>query len=251
MSEVPGEDAEPSANHIKQALTSALNKALSIQGSAISKNLARARQRHPDATPAQVIKTLETMYRAALTGTGAAVGAVAAAPGVGTGAAIALSGGEVLTSLELTTIFVLSVAEVHGVRVEELERRRTLVLGVALGGGGSETIAKISERTGQYWAKQLIEKIPYAQILKINKVLGRNFVTKYGTKQGIIVLGRVVPFGIGAVIGGGANLALSEITVRASRRAFGPAPTTWPAKIEAADDVADNYEVIVLDSTNE
>jgi hypothetical protein len=63
---------------------------------------------------------------------------------------------------------------------------------------------------------------------QINSVLGRNFVTKYGTKQGVIVLGRVVPFGIGAVIGGGANATVAALAVRAARRAFGPAPRSWP-----------------------
>ncbi|WP_284747723.1 hypothetical protein [Amycolatopsis sp. RTGN1] len=67
--------------------------------------------------------------------------------------------------------------------------------------------------------------MPAGTLLKVNKVLGKNFVTKYGTKQGIIALGRVVPFGIGAAIGGGANAALA---VRAARRAFGPAPEAWP-----------------------
>ncbi|MFC4150245.1 hypothetical protein ACFO0M_28665 [Micromonospora mangrovi] len=61
-----------------------------------------------------------------------------------------------------------------------------------------------------------------------NKILGKNFVTKYGTKQGIIVLGRVAPFGIGAVIGGGANAALATLAVRAGRRAFGEPPASWP-----------------------
>lgn len=167
------------------------------------------------------------MYRAALTGTGAAVGAVAAAPGVGTGAALALSGGEVLSSLEITTLFVLSLAEIHDIPINELERRRTIVLGILAGGSGSETIRKMSERTGQHWAKQIVAKVPASTLLKINKVLGKNFVTKYGTKQGIIVLGRVAPFGIGAAIGGGANLALAETTVRAGRRAFGPPPESW------------------------
>jgi hypothetical protein len=59
------------------------------------------------------------------------------------------------------------------------------------------------------------------------RVPGKNFITKYGTRQGIIVLGRVVPVGISAVIGGGANLVLEETGIRASRRAFGPPPESW------------------------
>ncbi|MFD6835966.1 hypothetical protein [Streptomyces diastaticus] len=38
----------------------------------------------------------------------------------------------------------------------------------------------------------------------------------------------MAPFGIGAVIGGGANAALAALAVRAGRRTFGPAPATWP-----------------------
>ncbi|MFI7517479.1 hypothetical protein ACIBVK_28680 [Micromonospora echinofusca] len=52
--------------------------------------------------------------------------------------------------------------------------------------------------------------------------LGRNFITKYGAKQGILVLGQAAPFGIGAVIGGGANAALAT--------GQGVAPSaSWPS----------------------
>jgi hypothetical protein len=71
--------------------------------------------------------------------------------------------------------------------------------------------------------------VPVETLRQINKILRRNFVTKYGTKQGIIVLGRVAPFGIGAVIGGGANAAVAALTVKAGRRAFGTAPAEWPS----------------------
>ncbi|EGX57898.1 hypothetical protein SZN_20572 [Streptomyces zinciresistens K42] len=192
------------------------------------KNIARARQRSPEATPAQVIRSLERMYVSALTGTGAAVGGTAAAPGVGTGLALALSAGETFSSLELSALFALSVAEVHGVPIDEVERRRTIVMGVMLGGSGSTTITKVAERTGRHWGRQVVAKVPVETLRQINKILGRNFITKYGTKQGIIVLGRVAPFGIGALIGGGANAALATLAVRAARRAFGPAPTSWP-----------------------
>ncbi|MFS8100433.1 hypothetical protein LFM09_25220 [Lentzea alba] len=222
------EEPVPSSSGRGQAILDLLDKAIGVQTSLVRKNIARARQRKPDATPAEVVSTLEKMYVSALAGTGAAVGGAAAAPGVGTGVALALSAGEALSSLELSTLFVLSVAEVHRVPLDEIERRRTLVLGILLGESGSKTIGKVAERTGQHWARQLVSKVPTATLRQINSVLGRNFVTKYGTKQGIIVLGRAVPFGIGAVIGGGANAAVATLAVRAARRAFGPAPQSWP-----------------------
>ena len=42
------------------------------------------------------------------------------------------------------------------------------------------------------------------------------------------MVGRLIPFGIGAVIGGGGNHLLGRQIVRASREGFGPAPVTFP-----------------------
>jgi len=86
-------------------------------------------------------------------------------------------------------------------------------MGVLLGQSGSTTIGKVAERTGQHWGRQLVSKVPTATLRQINSVLGKNFITKYGTKQGIIVLGRVASFGIGAVIGGGANATVAALAV--------------------------------------
>ncbi|UOZ03571.1 hypothetical protein [Amycolatopsis sp. WQ 127309] len=219
----------PASSGPGQPVLALLDKAIGMQTPLVRKNIARARQRNPEATPAEVVRTLERMYVSTLAGSGAAVGATAAAPAVGTGVALALSAGEAFSSLELSALFVLSVAEVHGVPLDEIERRRTLVMGILLGQSGSSTIVgKAAERTGQHWARQLVSKVPSTALKQINGVLGKNFVTKYGTKQGIIVLGRVAPFGIGAVIGGGANATVAALAVRAARRAFGPAPESWP-----------------------
>lgn len=118
----------------------------------------------------------------------------------------------------------LAVAEVHGVRVDDLERRRTLVTAVLLGNSGATFVQKAAGRTAPHWGKAIVKGIPMSAIHSANKVLGPRFITKYGTKQGLLVLGRQVPFGIGAVIGAGGNAALGRATVLAARNAFGPAP---------------------------
>ncbi|MBM7083027.1 hypothetical protein [Micromonospora humidisoli] len=143
-----------------QRVLDLLDKAITLQSPLVRKNIARARQRNPEATPAEVIRNLERMYVSALTGTGAAVGGAAAAPGVGTGVALALSGGEFLSSLQLSALFALSIAEVHGVPIDEVERRRTIVMGIMLGGSGSATITKMAERTGQHWGRLIVGQVP-------------------------------------------------------------------------------------------
>lgn len=213
----------------RDKLLMTVDKALSVQQPLIDGHIARVRRNRTDASPADVTKRLDQQLLAAATSSGAAVGAAAAAPGVGTPVSLALSAGESVAFLQASALYALALAEVHGIRVDELERRRTLFLAIMLGQGGTTAVNRVAERTGQHWAKHVVQAIPMSQINAINKVLGRNFVTKYGTKQGIVVLGRVVPFGIGAVIGGGANAALATTVTRSARRAFGPAPIEWPA----------------------
>jgi hypothetical protein len=123
-----------------------------VQQPVLARHVQRLRKRRPDATPADVVASLEKQYLAAVTGTGAAVGGTAAAPGVGTGVALALSAGEVVGFLEASALCCLAVAEVHGVRIDDLERRRTLLLAVVLGDSGANVIEKAAGRTGRHWA---------------------------------------------------------------------------------------------------
>jgi hypothetical protein len=100
-------------------------------------------------------------------------------------------------------------------------------MAILLGNSGEGTITKIAGRTGAHWAGKIVKIIPMETVLAINKVLGRNFVTKYGTKQGIVVLGEIMPFGVGALIGGAANGVFGQLVISASNRAFGSPPDTW------------------------
>lgn len=210
---------------VRRGLTTALDKAVQVNQGMVDAYLARARRNRPDAEPAEIIGSLERQYLAAVTTLGVASGASAAVPGAGTAVGLAVNLAEVATFIEASALFTLAIAEVHGVRVDELERRRTLVIAVLL--GDSSFVQKAAGRTGPYWGRNLVKAIPMTTIDGINRVLGPRFVTKYGTKQGILVLGRELPFGIGAAIGGGGNAILGRTTISAARRAFGPAPATF------------------------
>jgi hypothetical protein len=171
---------------------------------------------------------LEKRYLAAVTSTGAALGGVAAAPAVGAVLALAFSGGEAVVFLQAAALFALAVAEVHGIRVAEVERRRVLVLAVVLGDHSVMLVEKMAGRTSEHWGKLLPDVIPVSSITAINKTLGEWFVTKYGSKPGIVAMGRVAPFGIGAAIGAGGNHAVGRTVVNSSRRVFGPPPASFP-----------------------
>lgn len=209
----------------------AMDKAVGIARPAILAHIHQSQRAHPGATPEEIVRILENRYTAAVATSGGAVGAVAAAPGVGTGAALAMGAGDATFFTTATAFYVFSLAEVYGIPVDELERRRTLLLGVILGDLGSSTVTQTAGRTAPHWARSIIKSIPTSSLRQINKVLGRNFITKYGTKQGVLVLGKTMPFGLGAVIGSAGNAAVSRATIASARRAFGSAPEQWPAEL--------------------
>jgi hypothetical protein len=211
----------------RRALALGVDKAIAANGAAVQLYLRRAHHRNPDAIPRDVISSLERQYTAAVAAMGAAAGATAAAPGAQV-PALAVNLVEIGGFLETTGLFVLAVAEVHGVHIDDLERRRTLLLAALLGNEGVDLVEKMAGRTGRHWARQVVKAIPMSKIDKINLVLGHRFVTKQGTKQGVLVLGRELPLGMGAAIGGIGNAVLARGVVRAMRRSFGEAPSTFP-----------------------
>jgi hypothetical protein len=204
-----------------------VERAISIQQEPVARYVARLRRSQPDASPAQIIALLEKRYLATVTGAGAAVGGAAAVPAVGTAAAFALSGTETVLFFEATALFALAVAEVHGIRITDVEPRRTLLLAIVLGDNGAMLVEKMAGRTGQHWADLLPEAIPLSSVTAVNKTLGRWFLRRYGRKQGMLALGRLAPLGIGAAIGAAGNHAFGRTVVTTSRRVFGPAPARF------------------------
>jgi hypothetical protein len=208
---------------LPDAVLRGLRKAINIQHALVASYIWRLRRARPSASPAELIGLLEKRYLATVTSSGAAAGAAAAVPGVGTGVALALGGGEVAAFFEATALFALALAEVHGVQVTDLERRQALITAVVLGDNGALLAEKLTGRPGQDWA-QLLPELPISAITAINNALGPWLVRTFGRKEGLLALGRAIPFGVGAAIGAAGNQALGRAVVDTARRVFGPPP---------------------------
>jgi hypothetical protein len=168
--------------------------------------------------------------------TGAGAGAAAAVPnGVGQAAAAVV---DLVAFLEASVFYTLSVAEVHGLNPEDLERRKLLVMSVLIGDSAAKSVlTPLAKKTAPYWGKAIVHSIPMTTINKANKVLGPRFVTKYGAKQGVLVLGKQVPAFIGAGIGGTGNSLFGWFVVRTARKILGAPPEDWAALGTPAMDV--------------
>lgn len=217
-----------------RVVDAALDKAVSVPSATIRAHVDKLRARNPYASPAQIITLLEREYLLAVSASGGAVGAAAAAPAVGTGVAMTLTASEVATFFAASAAFALAVAEVHGIEVEDVARRRTLVLATVLGDQGASVVGAEAGLTsmGGAWAKQVLTKMPSSTVRKVNGVLARRMLKRQAAKHGALAFGRLVPFGIGAAIGVAGARSLGRTVVDGARRAFGPPPASFPATIE-------------------
>ncbi|GLP80011.1 hypothetical protein [Mycobacterium antarcticum] len=224
-------DDDPSV--AARALSQIIERGARVQGPAVRAYVQRLREQNPDASPAQIVEKLEKHYLAAVMASGAAVGSAAAFPGIGTLVAMSAVAGETVVFLEATAVFVLAVAETHGIPADHRERRRALVLAVLVGDDGKRAVTDLigSGRTGGAWLADGAASLPLPAVSQLNGRLLKFFVKKYALKRGAIAFGKLLPVGIGAVIGGVGNRAMGKKIIANAQGAFGSAPARWPAAL--------------------
>ncbi|WP_216363435.1 hypothetical protein [Subtercola boreus] len=216
-----------------------IDRVLSIHRPVVLAHIRNMRKRHPGFTPAQLISALERHYLAAVTTGGAAVGASAAIPAVGTAASLALTGVETLGFLEATALFSQSVTEVHGISMEDPDRARALVMSLLMGGGGADLVQQLARQAGgagaprsEFWGTMVTKSLPQAAVGPVADQVKKTFLKHFLAWTGSTAVGRLLPFGVGAVVGGAGNHVLGRRVVKSSRSAFGPAPAVFPAGLE-------------------
>jgi hypothetical protein len=211
---------------VGELVRTGLSKALDLQHPIAVDNVSRLRRVHPTKTPAELVSYVDKVYLSAVTFTGFGAGAAAAIPNGWLQVPIAAA--DLLTFLEASVLYTLSVAEIHGLHTEDLERRRALVLTALIGNSASAAaLAGVLDKTVPYWGKQIVKAVPREAIKAINKLLGPRFVTLYGSRQGVLVLGKQIPAFIGAGIGAAGNALFGRGVIEATKKLLGPAPKNW------------------------
>lgn len=226
-----GADDDPST--AAKVLSQVLERSTRLQAPAVTAYVDRLRAHRPDATPAEIVATLEKHYLAAVMASGAAVGSAAAFPGIGTLVAMSAVAGETLIFLEATAVFALAVAEVHGIPADHRERRRTLVLAVLVGEDSKHAVADLlgTGRTSGAWIADGAATLPLPAVSQLNNRLLKYFVKRYTLKRGAIAFGKLLPVGVGAVVGGVGNRLMGKRIVKNAQLAYGNPPSRWPSTL--------------------
>jgi hypothetical protein len=160
------------------------------------------------------------------TGIGIAAGLPATVPGIGTaaqaGVTASIAAGEFAVLLRNVASMQSTVAGIYGHDLKAPERLDEMLIVVGLQSGAVLPAREAGKRVGTKIAvKQFNRHVSGAMLKKLNLKLGGTVLTKYGTKRGGVALGRMLPFGVGAAIGGGVNFVMTESFGRVILRYYG------------------------------
>lgn len=162
------------------------------------------------ATPGRLrpekLDALTASFARELGATGAAAGAAAAAPAVGTVATLASTAAELAFFTARAGDLILTIAALHGRPDPSIEERRAWVLAVLIyGSSARDEFARALQQASAGVSPAVDRKIPVTTLQTANRLMARALLRRYGRRRGAVALGRALPVGIGAVIGGSAN----------------------------------------------
>lgn len=179
------------------------------------------------------VRSISKSFRRELSAMGAASGAVAAAPGLGTAAAASALAADLGWFAMRATDLIMAIGAVNGHTESTVDERRAWVLAVLAFGedaanqfsalltdidagslvGGERISARLAGLAGG-------DAATLDALRRINTSLATTVVTKYGSRRSILAVGKLLPFGVGAVIGGTANYGLIRVVGSHANRFF-------------------------------
>lgn len=218
---LPGDEL---AEQIDERWLALIDTALKVQSPLARSYVAKLRLKHPDATDRQLLEHVTKRFISLTTLTGAGIGGVAALPGLGTAAALGLTVGEGVSFAEACAFLTLASAEIHGVDMSDSSTRRLVLMGVLGGERGTRIIAKTMGKHGLQWQAVLGGGGGFLPSL-ISKQVSRYVRRRVVSRAGKLWLLRLLPFGIGAALGGFGARSVATSVVDAMLEIFAHGPT--------------------------
>lgn len=234
-------------------------RAIAVQRPAATAYIKEIRRKKPDATPAEVMKTIESQYVATTTAASAAIGASATIPGVGIPVAIGLGVGDLIFFYETTALFALCMAELRGIPVDDPDRAKAIVLGALLGekkrnkvtglimtalpsgatiAAGRSAATMFATGASSKWGDMIAEQLPESALVPVTMVLAREAIAKGAVMGTVKISSKAIPV-IGAVAGAATSFYFGSSVVNSCRAGFSPPMESWPEWLELTDEDGD------------
>ncbi|WP_187975478.1 hypothetical protein [Corynebacterium poyangense] len=245
---------EKNASPAGKILIKALDRAADIQSSSINRYVDFLRSRHPEATPSDLQKMLDKHFLTLVTGSGGTAGAAAALPGIGfiTGA-IAISA-ESMLFLDAAAFYVMASAKIRGVDIHNAEKRRGLILLALLGSQGTAIVDTVIGDTAGFAglpSAASLARLSAPKVQTVNNRLLRVALKQVRKRLSAAWIAKVMPLGIGAVIGLITNRRLAKKFIENSRESLGVLPAQFeqpaPSKEEVTEPELESVEKAISD----
>lgn len=175
----------------------------------IKEDVDELKKRKPNKSKKELSRIYGNRIRKKYTSVGIVSALPSTIPGVGTGVQIAIEAGTISGDLLLmlrwmaSTCYGIALINDNDIR-SDFNQEFVRVLGLWCGAIEASKLAteKIATKVA---VTTFNRKVSAKTLAKINQRVGVNIFTKYGTKRGGIALGKLIPFGIGVVVGGTFN----------------------------------------------
>lgn len=249
-----GDTAPATAIALPEDFEDRVFKAIAVQRPAVTAFIKEIRRKDPSASPAAVMKKIESQYLATITTASAAAGATSTIPAVGVGIAIGLGVADLLFFYETTALFALCHAELRGIPIDDPDRAKAVVLGALLGekrnspvtsivlsalpagatiAGARSAAGQVAAGANPKWGDLLAQQLPDFALVPVAMVLAREVLVKEGAKSAVKIGSKAIPLPlVGAVAGGATSLFFGNSVVKACREGFSAPADTWPEWLE-------------------
>src|SRR5947209_6194508 len=204
-------------------LLAALAGAIRSREPALRAKVEALRIANPGLDPDQLARKLIRDTRFRVAATGAATGAAAIAPGLGTLLALGAATGQAFYALEQETELVLAIAILYGHELSESDERileALVVVGIA--GGSVKLRENVLVVGGERITVAAFRALPREWLGRAGgHVIGRILARIAGSRV-LSTVGRVAPLAIGMAVGAGFDWVTVSTLGRAAMRYYGP-----------------------------
>ena len=141
-------------------------------------------------------------------------------PGIGTLLSLGSIAGESVVLLEACGLYALASAQLHGINIDDEQRRRTIILTAVSGASGNELVQALTEDGALTSIKSLrgLKNASGKDLLAVNSMLGRIAFKQMRKRFGGALVRKILPFGVGAVLGARANRKIADGMISQVRR---------------------------------
>jgi hypothetical protein len=204
-------------------LLDALAGAIRSREPAIRARVDALRLANPSLTQEQLAEKLIRDTRVRVAATGAASGAAAIAPGLGTLLALGAATGQAFYALEQETELVMAIAIIYGHELSDSDERvleALVVVGIA--GGSVKLRENVLVVGGERVTVAAFRALPKEWLGRAGgHVLGRILARVAGSRA-LSTVGRVAPLAIGMAVGAGFDWFAVSALGKAAMRYYGP-----------------------------